>query len=266
MLNLKSITASVVMLGALVAGATQVQAGVYEDLIASGKIRISTDLAMVPSGMLDAEMKPIGSDVETAALLAADWGLELEFISTTGATRIPNLQTNKADIVISTLSVTDERKEVIDFTRPYAAVISVVGAPAGTEIKDWEDLRGTAISVVRGTTQDSELTAMADEKGITVVRYEDDATLVTAAISGQAAAVATSATVVNQIKQRNTDLSFEPKVTIRTLDVAIGVRKGEEDLVEKLNEWISANMANGKLNEIYLKYHGSPLPEEIQQP
>lgn len=265
MLNLKKSTVSAMMLGWLAAGAMPAQADAYEDLIATGKIRISTDLAMVPSGMLDGEMKPIGSDVETAKLLAEDWGLELEFIATTGATRIPNLQTNKADIVISTLSVTDERKEVIDFSRPYAAVISVVGAPAATEIKDWEDLRGTAISLVRGTTQDSELTAMATEKGINVVRYEDDATLVTAAISGQATAVATSATVVNQIKQRNTDIAFEPKVTIRTLDVAIGVRKGEEALVEKLNEWISANMANGKLNDIYLKYHGSPLPEEIQK-
>ncbi|WP_127753286.1 transporter substrate-binding domain-containing protein [Devosia sp. 1566] len=265
MLNLKTFTVSAMMVGAFLAGAMPAHADLLEDIMAAGNIRISTDLAMVPSGMLDGAMTPIGSDVETAQLLAADWGLELEIISTTGATRIPNLQTNKADIVISTLSVTDQRKEVIDFSRPYAAVISVVGAPAATEITDWEDLRGTPISVVRGTTQDSELTAMAGEKGIEVVRYEDDATLVTAAISGQAAAVATSATVVNQIKQRNTELSFEPKVTIRTLDVAIGVRKGEEALVAKLNEWISANMANGKLNEIYLKYHGSPLPEELQQ-
>lgn len=261
MLNFKTITASAMMLGALVAGVAPAHADLYEEIMAAGKIRVSTDLAMVPSGMLDANMQPIGSDVETAQLLAAAWGLDLEFITTTGATRIPNLQTNKADIVISTLSVTAERAEVIDFTRPYAAVISVVGAPAGTEIKDWEDLRGTSISVVRGTTQDSELTAMADEKGITVVRYEDDATLVTAAISGQAAAVATSATVVNQIKQRNLELSFEPKVTIRTLDVAIGVRKGEEALVEKLNEWILANI--NELNEIYFKYHGSPLPDNI---
>lgn len=54
-------------------------------------------------GMLDDSMKPTGSDVETAKLLAKDWGLELEFVQTTGAPRIPNLQTNKADIVISTL-------------------------------------------------------------------------------------------------------------------------------------------------------------------
>ena len=85
------------------------------------KIRIATDLAIPPSGMIDAAMKPTGSDVETAQLLAKDWGLELEFVQTTGATRIPNVQTNKADIIISTLSVTPERAKVIDFTKPYAA-------------------------------------------------------------------------------------------------------------------------------------------------
>src|SRR5689334_20119469 len=73
------------------------------DIMASGKIRISTDMGIPPSGMLDANLKPTGSDVETAELLAKDWGLQLEFVQTTGATRIPNLQTKKADIVISTL-------------------------------------------------------------------------------------------------------------------------------------------------------------------
>ena len=91
------------------------------------KIRISTDVAIPPSGMMDSSMKPTGSDVETAQLLAKDWGLELEFVQTTGATRIPNVQTGKADIIISTLSVTPERAKVIDFTKPYAVLQSVVG-------------------------------------------------------------------------------------------------------------------------------------------
>lgn len=75
-------------------------------------------------------MKPVGSDVETAELLAKDWGVKLKFIETTGPTRIPNLQTGKADIIISTLSVTPQRAQVIDFSRAYAGLRSVIGAPA----------------------------------------------------------------------------------------------------------------------------------------
>ena len=81
-------------------------ANTLEDIQKRGELRVATDMAIPPSGMLDASMKPVGSDVETAELLAKDWGLKLKFIETTGPTRIPNLQTGKADIVTSTLLVT----------------------------------------------------------------------------------------------------------------------------------------------------------------
>jgi polar amino acid transport system substrate-binding protein len=250
----------------MLAGATfPAVADAYGDIIAAGKIRISTDMANPPFGMLDASMNPTGSDVETARLLAADWGLELEFVQTTGPTRIPNLQTNKADIVIATFAVTPERAEVIDFSKAYAAQLSVVAAPAASMIADWEDLRETGIAVVRGSTQDNDVTAKSTEFGFTVNRYEDEGTLFTAAVSGQAGAIATSAVLVQQIAARNQNLGFQSKFLIRANDLAIGVRKGEARLLEKLNEWVTTNLKNGKLNEIYMKYNGESLPEAMLQ-
>jgi polar amino acid transport system substrate-binding protein len=244
-------------------GSTAARADLLDDVMKAKKIRIATDLAIPPSGMVDGNMKPTGSDVETAQLLAKDWGLELEFIQTTGATRIPNVQTNKADIIISTLSVTPDRAKVIDFTKAYAALQSVVGCLKSVEVKNWDDLKGKTIAVSRGTTQDTELTNMKD-RNLTLARFDDDATMVTAAISGQADCVATSATIVNQIGVKNPSRVFEPKVLIRTFDLAIGLRKGEPRLTEKLNEWITTNLKNGKLNEIYKKFHGSELPADMR--
>lgn len=240
-----------------------VSANALEEIQKRGEIRVATDLSIPPSGMLDASMKPVGSDVETAELLAKDWGLKLKFIETTGATRIPNLQTGKADIVISTLSVTPQRAQVIDFSRAYAGLRSVIGAPAATKISDWADLKGHAITVTRGTTQDSMLTKDAAKNGVTIQRYDDDATMVTAAVSGQAYAVATSATLVNQINKQNPKLAFEPKMTLTVFDLAIGLKKNEPELKAKLDEWIATNLKNGKLNAIYQKYHGEPIPAEI---
>ena len=234
-------------------------ANALEEIQKRGEIRVATDLSIPPSGMLDASMKPVGSDVETAELLAKDWGLKLKFIET----RIPNLQTGKADIVISTLSVTPQRAQVIDFSRAYAGLRSVIGAPAATKISDWADLKGHAITVTRGTTQDSMLTKDAAKNGVTIQRYDDDATMVTAAVSGQAYAVATSATLVNQINKQNPKLAFEPKMTLTVFDLAIGLKKNEPELKAKLDEWIAANLKNGKLNAIYEKYHGEPIPAEI---
>ena len=239
------------------------RADLLDDIMKAKKIRIATDLAIPPSGMVDAAMKPTGSDVETAQLLAKDWGLELEFVQTTGATRIPNVQTNKADIIISTLSVTPERAKVIDFTKPYAALQSVVGCLKSLPVKDWADLKGTPIAVSRGTTQDTTLTNMK-ERELKIARYDDDATMVTAAVSGQNDCIASSATIVNQIGVKNAARPFEPKVTITNFDLAIGVRQGEPRLVEKLNEWITTNLKNGKLNEIYKKFHGAELPEAMR--
>ncbi|KMO35381.1 amino acid ABC transporter [Methylobacterium variabile] len=257
------------LLAALVAAATlagshgAARADLLDDVTKAKKIRVATDLAIPPSGMIDANLKPVGSDVETAQLLAKDLGLELEFVQTTGATRIPNVQTNKADLIISTLSVTPERAKVIDFTKPYAALQSVVGCLKSLEAKDWPDLKGKTIAVSRGTTQDTALSNMRD-RDLRLSRYEDDATMVTAAVSGQADCVATSATIVNQIGAKNPARAFEPKVPITTFDLAMGVRKGEARFVEALNAWIVTNLKNGKLNAIYKKYHGADLPPEMR--
>ncbi len=63
-------------------------------------------------------------------------------MNTTGATRIPNLLTGKADIIISTLSITPERQKAIDFSMPYGALASVIGARKDLTIKDMAGPQG----------------------------------------------------------------------------------------------------------------------------
>jgi polar amino acid transport system substrate-binding protein len=244
----------------LTAAALAAHADLLDDITKAKKIRISTDMAIPPAGMMDSNMQPSGSDVETAKLLAQDWGLQIEWVPTTGATRIPNVNTGKADVIISTLSVTPERAKVIDFSKAYAVLQSVVGAPKSAAIKDWADLKGKNITVTRGTTQDTELSGMAGDKGFKVVRYDDDATMVTAGATGQADVVATSVALVNQISAKSPQKPWEPKFVIRNFDLAVGIKQGEPRLLAKLNEWVAANLKNGKLNAIYKKYYGVDLP------
>lgn len=256
--------AAVLAIGGLAVLAVQpARADLLDDIMKAKKIRISTDLAIPPSGMIDAAMKPTGSDVETAQLLAKDWGLELEFVQTTGATRIPNVLTGKADIIISTLSVTPERAKVIDFSKPYAALQSDVGCLKSLTVKDWADLKDKTIGVSRGTTQDTTLSNMKD-KEIKLARYDDDATEVTAAVSGQVDCIASSATIINQIGAKNPARAFDSKIPLATFDLAVGLKKGETRLLDKLNAWVVENLKNGKLNDIYRKFHGSDLPANMR--
>jgi polar amino acid transport system substrate-binding protein len=238
-------------------------ADLLDDMTKAKKIRISTDLAIPPSGMMDSSMKPTGSDVEVAQLLAKDWGLELEFVQTTGATRIPNVLTGKADIIISTLSVTAERAKVIDFTKRYATLQSDIGCLKSLNVKDWPDLKDKTVGVARGTTQDTMLSNMKD-KELKIARYDDDATEVTAAVSGQVDCVGTSATIINQIGVKNPARTFESKIPLASFDLAIGLKKGEQRLMDKLNAWIAENVKNGKLNAIYKKFHRVELPPDMR--
>src|ERR1035437_6061624 len=85
------------------------RADTLSDIKQARKIRISIDLTNSPYGRTDEKMQPSGSDVDIAQLLAHDLGVELEIVPTTGSSRIPNLQTGKADIVVSSLSITPDR-------------------------------------------------------------------------------------------------------------------------------------------------------------
>jgi polar amino acid transport system substrate-binding protein len=257
------LTAAACLLG-LTAGPAR--ADQLDDIMHSGKIKIATDIAIPPAGMVDAQMHPIGSDVETAELLAKDWGLQIVFVPTTGPTRIPNVLTGKADVIVSTLSVTPDRAKVIDFSRAYTILQSVVGGRKDVSVSDIDGLKGMSVSVTRGTTQDTKLTALAREKGFNVVRYDDDATLVTAGATGQASLIATSVALVNAVAQKTPAAGFAPKFVLDNFDIAIGIKKGEPRLLAKLNDWVLVNLKNGKLNDIYKKYYGVALPASMQPP
>jgi polar amino acid transport system substrate-binding protein len=258
---MKPIRVAAVAALALVSAFAVARADTLSDIKAAKKIRISIDLTNSPYGKTDEKMQPSGSDVEIAQLLAKDLGVEFELIPTTGSSRIPNLQTNKADLVVSSLSITPDRAKVIDFSIPYADLLSVVAGPKSVNVKTLEELDGKKVAVTRGTTQDTDLTQRA--KGTQVVRYEDDATLAMAVASGQADLFATGRAQVLNINSKNPSRELEPKITLQTFYLAIGVRKTDPELLAWVNNWVKANLKNGKLSAINKKYHGFDLSPEL---
>jgi len=246
---------------ACITATTAAHADKLDDIMRAKKIRIGVDLAQPSFGQTDEKMKPIGYDVETAVLLAKDLGVELEIIPTTAPTRIPNLQTNKADLIISTLSITPARAQVVDFSVPYGAISSVVAAPKGMNIKGYDDLTGKKVAVTRSATQDTDMTANA--KGAQIVRFDDDATTALAGASGQVDVVALTPMMVQTIMKKNPERQFEIKFVMGNTKMGIGVAKGEPKLLERVNVWVKANLKNGKLAESYKRNVGMDLPQVI---
>jgi len=237
-------------------------ADALDDIKKAGKIRIAIDLGVPPYGMTDDKMQPTGSDVATAKALAKDWGLEFELVPTTGATRIPSLQTGKADLVISTLSITPERAKVIDFSKGYAVLRTVIAAPKSVNVKSLADLDGKTVGTVRGTTHDTQLTKEGP-KGMKLVRYEDDATEGQAFLSGQVDIFSTAEMIVPQLDKKNPARQVEIKFILDNFKLCVGVKKGEQRLLDEVNKWVLANIKNGKLNALNKKYFGSDLPDLI---
>jgi polar amino acid transport system substrate-binding protein len=245
----------------LIAMGPGARADVLDDIKAAKKIRVAIDLGLPPYGMTDDKMQPTGSDVETAKLLAKDLGVEFELVPTTGATRIPSLQTGKADVVISTLSVTAERAKVIDFSPAYAPLRTVLAGVKSISVKTIADLDGKTVGTTRGTTHDTYLSQ--NVKNAKIVRYEDDATTAQAFVSGQVDLFTTGELLLAPIAARNPGRQLELKFVLETFKLAVGVKQGEPRLLQTVSDWVKSNLKNGKLNEIYKKYHGNDLPEVI---
>ena len=233
-------------------------ADTLDDIKKAGKVRIAIDTAIPPFGMTDAQMQPSGSDVDTAQLLAKDLGVKLEIVTTTGPTRIPMLQTDKADLVISTLSITPDRAKVIDFSLPYADHPSVVASLTSVPLSSYADLSGKKVAVVRGTTQDTDLTREA--KGAQLVRYEDDSTMALAFASGQVDILATARSLLPAISKKNPARTLVSRITMQTFYLAIGMRKNEPKLKGWVDGWVKTNLQNSQLGAIYKKHHGVDIP------
>ena len=151
---------------------------------------------------------------------------------------------------------------MIDFSVPYAPVLVIVAAPKNIKITEPADLAGKKVISTRGTTNDQELTKIAPP-GTQITRFDDDATSLTAMVSGQADIWVTTPMLMRTVNEKNPSRQLEVKFTIKANMAAVGMRKGEPRLKEKIDTWVRTNLKNGQLNAIYKKYHQMDLPAEV---
>ncbi|WP_418025268.1 transporter substrate-binding domain-containing protein (plasmid) [Paracoccus sp. TD-10] len=255
---------SVVALVTVVPGTGHADA--LQNIKDSGKVRIAIDPAAPPYSAVNEQGDYAGFEVEVevAKRLASDWGVTLQIVPSTPANRIPYLITGQAHLVVSTLSITDERKQVIDFSRPYSGIQIVVGAPETAGIASLEDLVGKRVAVTRGSTNDDEITKDA-LPGTNILRFEDDATSITALLSGQAEAYVTAPALFTSIRAKSPEMNMEPRIVLKTNLTGIGLPKGEDSLRDALDQWVADRLADGTLARLYHDQFQLELPEEVFQ-
>lgn len=217
------------------------------------KIAIPTDFP--PYGFVGIDLQPQGLDVDMAQYIGSKLGAKVELVVVTSANRIPYLQTKKADLVISTLGKNPEREKVIDFTAAYSPFFQAVYAPKSMTIKSMDDLKGKSIAVTRGAIEDQELTKVAPA-GTDIKRFEDNNATISAFVSGQTQLVATGASVAGNMIQRNPQLGAEYKLLLKDSPNFIGVAKGEDALRLRVNAIIADAKKAGDLDKLAQKWLG----------
>ena len=222
------------------------------------KIRITAEVTSPPFGILDKDNKPTGSEIETARQLAKDLGVELELVQVTGPQRIPALLSDRADLAISSLSITTERAKSVWFSSPHGALSIVIGAPKNVNIKSAADLAGKKIGMTRATLEEQVVPKVAPP-GTNIVFFDEHSATQQALLSGQVDAIGGAAFLINEMAKLNPDKGIESKFTVMTAFYGIAVKPGNYDLLQWVNTWVFVNKQNGVLAKIYKEHTGVDL-------
>ena len=228
-------------------------------IIEAGTIKIAVPQDFAPFGSVDANGDLEGYDIDVANLLAEDLGVELELVPVTSDNRIPFLQTNKADLVISSMGANPERAKSVFFSIPYAPFFSGLYGAADLGVSSFDELGGYTVGVTQGTLEDLELTdAVADD--VTIERFADNSLTASSLISGQVDLIATGNVVASELAKNNPDKNIEGKFIIKESPAHIGLRRGEVDLLQWVNTFVYHKRLGGELDDFSQKWLGEPLP------
>lgn len=223
-------------------------------------LKIGTEGAYPPFNNLTADGKLEGFDIDIANALCEEMKAKCEFVTQDWDGIIPALQAGKFDAIIASMSITDERKEKVDFSDKYYNTPPAIAVPKDSTIAGVtkEDLAGKTVGVQGGTTHfnysEKTYTDSTVKPYPTAQEYQLDLA------NGRLDAVNDDVIVIQQWLDSPDGAcckllgTVTPVVDIHGPGAGVAIRKGETELAEKFNAAINAIRANGKYKEINDKY------------
>lgn len=199
-----------------------------------------------------------GIDIDLINAIAENQGFEIELSPMDFGGIIPAMQANQLDVAIAGMSITDERKKVVDFSEPYFdAGLTVVVKKDNAEIKSVDDLKGKTVAVKKGTTGAKYATDNATKLDIKVVQFNDSPAMFQEVSNGNADALIEDYPVISYaIAQQDLGLKIVGD-RLNGDQYGIAVLKGENaDLLEKINKGLAELKEDGTYDEIVKTYLG----------
>lgn len=229
-------------------------------------LRVGIDDTYPPMEYKDKDGNNVGFDIDLAKALGEKLGMKVEFVSTAWSAIFSALEADKYDCIISSLSITEERKKNIAYTRPYIANNQVIIVKSdNTTINSEKDLEGKIVAVQMGTTSDdactefNKVTPFKDFK-----KYEAMTEALNELKIGRVDAVVTDLVVGKYFVARDEKSYKLVDTTLPKEPIGIGCKKGNEELANKLDKALEELMKDGTLKKISEEWFGEDLTSNIE--
>ncbi|WP_067499610.1 transporter substrate-binding domain-containing protein [Actinoplanes sp. TFC3] len=229
-------------------------------LVKSGVLTTCTHLPYAPFQSKDQTGKVVGFDVALIDLVATKLGVTQAIVDTPfeGIKSGSDLNSGKCDVAAAGMTITDERKKVLDFSEPYFDATQALSVVTGHEVKTLEELKGKRLGVQGGTTGEEYINAQVKEKnlGITVVSYKDLAAVQQALSTNQIAAAVGDLPVWNEYVKANPGKIVVAAGFNTGEQYGFAVKKGNAELQKAINEAIAAARTDGTYDKLYSTWIG----------
>ena len=220
---------------------------------------VGTDAAYAPFESQNEKGEIVGMTIDMLSAVAQKAGVEIKFVNTPWEGIFNSLQQGDRDILASSITITDERKQTMDFTNPYFDAYQLIAVKANSKVAKFDDLKKLKVGVQTGTTGDEVVTKQQGKNSTNIKRFESTPlALKELEAGGVDAVVADNGVVINYVTNNPgakfktvSDKAFAPE------QYGFAVKKGNAELLEKLNKGLADIKADGSYDKIYAKYFGA---------
>lgn len=238
---------------------TSKKATLLDEVKKAEKMRVGLMGTYPPYNFLNEKNEVDGFDADIAKEVAKRIGIKAEFITSEWSGMIAGLEKGKFDVVISQMTITEERKKSMDFSQPYIKnTVNVIISEGNNDIKSIEDFKGKKIGVGLGTNDEKYLKEVAMPKvgNFEVVTYNDVITTLLDLNTGRIDATVNNLFAIKpQIEKSNLKIKAvgDP---IKEDFAGIAIRKGNEEFLAALDKALEDIKKDGTYKAIFMKWFG----------
>src|SRR5690625_684011 len=230
------------------------------ELVDDGAMLVGSDLDFAPFEYIE-DGEPVGFDVDLFTEIADRLDLEIEFTDASFDTIFTQLAAGEFDAIISAITITEEREEIISFTDPYFAATQALVVAADSDVASVDDLDGTDVGAQAGTTGLDYAEENFTES--TVVSYDTYPAAFAALEGGQLDAVLGDLPVASDTAANSDALELAEEIDTGE-EYGIGVPQESPNLQQAISDTINEIIEDGTYEQIYGEWFDGDVPEQFQ--